>query len=143
MGEQKPLHTYLYSFCTGDIPNLFVFLWSGFTCLGLSDWDKTKKRWSRAAGRRKDRLSPWGQRRTGTGRNWRGYLSSMHPKSLCLPAASIFTQMCTICMIGAGTVLNARKWRKRVWGSLPSKGSQHTGETAHQLSQSQIGSRGV
>lgn len=38
MNEQKPLHTYLYSFCTGDTPNLFVFLWSGFPYLGLYDW---------------------------------------------------------------------------------------------------------
>lgn len=35
MGEQKLLPPYLYSFCTGDIPNLFVFLWSGFTYLDL------------------------------------------------------------------------------------------------------------
>lgn len=50
MGEENPLHTFLYSFCTGDIRNLFVFLWSGFTYLGLDDWDKTKKEWSTVLG---------------------------------------------------------------------------------------------
>ena len=62
MGEQKSLHTYLYSFFTGDICNLFVFLWSSFTYLGLDDWDKTKKEWSRVVGRKEERASPWGQK---------------------------------------------------------------------------------
>lgn len=51
MGEQEPLHTYLYSFGTEDTPNLFSFLWSGFICLDLGDWTG----WSRDQKRKEDR----------------------------------------------------------------------------------------
>lgn len=92
MGKQKPLHTYLYSFCIRDIPNLFVFLSSGFTYLGLDDLDETKKEWSRALGEGGGEMECRGIEKDRDGkRSGRGSMSSIYPPCISVPTTtSIF-----------------------------------------------------
>lgn len=96
MGEQKPLHTYLYSFCIGDIPNLFVFLWSGFTYLGLDDWGETKKEWSRALREGGGEMESTGiEKDRDRERLGRGSMSSIHTPYTSVPTTTsiFFTHM--------------------------------------------------
>lgn len=74
---------------------MFVFLWSGFTYLGLDDWDKTKKEWSTVLGEGGGEIESMGtEKDRDKKRLGRGSMSSIHSPSVSVPTtASIFIHM--------------------------------------------------